>query len=225
MKPVTLFSISREPVNLFDDGGRERVEYLGEFTVDGDGSPRCYAPEGVSGALDYLANAGRPGNWWGIATHNGESNGRPIIQGPEDPYPGFYVSTTSYKNRGFKNGDPRRELNSEIVSFLVVPLKLIPAVKGVVIGCRGRITDMRSMRSTDCVVGDAGPNNHLGEGSMKAAGNLLLPTNPKRGGSSARMFKYELWPGQAASGFELQPRGRQSASVQAAVAEAIYIRK
>jgi hypothetical protein len=32
-----------------------------------------------------------PGNWWALVTRNG----RPIVQGADDPAPGFYVSTTT----------------------------------------------------------------------------------------------------------------------------------
>ncbi len=219
---MTLFTIKKEPVTLNADGS---VQFLGELTIDADGSPRCYGPAGTK-PLDYLANAGYPGNWWGIATHNGEPNGRPIVQSASDPYPGYYVSTTAYKNRGFKNGDPRRELNSEVVPFLVVPMKLVSAVRGVVLGCAGTITDARTGISVDCVVGDLGPNNHLGEASMAAAAALKVPNSPKRGGSSARMFTYKIWPGVAAKGYTLQPSSKMSVartSVINAIADVAYV--
>ena len=38
--------------------------------VDADGSPHAYHPDGSPPGLDYLANAGSPGNWWGIACNS-----------------------------------------------------------------------------------------------------------------------------------------------------------
>jgi len=43
------------------------------------GSPRAYGPPGVD-ALDYLGNAGQPGNWLGLVTDNGQPSGTPVIQ-------------------------------------------------------------------------------------------------------------------------------------------------
>lgn len=177
------------------------VDFMGEFTVDADGSPRAYGPPGTK-PLDYLANAGYPGNWWGIATN---SKGVPIIQGPNDPFPGYYVSTTSYKNPGFKHGDPRRELNSEIVPFIVVPLPVIRMVKGIVLGCKAMVIDEGTGLSYEAMVGDAGPATHLGEGSIALAKGLKLPSNPKNGGSSQRRFRNIFWPGIVAPGHRLFP--------------------
>ena len=81
----TLFEVRDAPVVQNNDGS---VTYTGEFTNDADGDPRAYHPKGSPPGLDYLANAGHPGNWWALATDNGKPNGRPIIQGPNDPAPG-----------------------------------------------------------------------------------------------------------------------------------------
>ena len=35
--------------------------------IDADGAPNAYGPAGTE-PLDALANAGHPGNWWGIVT-------------------------------------------------------------------------------------------------------------------------------------------------------------
>src|SRR5271166_5427692 len=74
--------------------------------IDADGSPHAYAPEG-SGlvTLHYLANAGSPGDWYGIATN---SHGIPYIQGHADPAPGYYVSTTALEDPNYTASDPNR---------------------------------------------------------------------------------------------------------------------
>jgi hypothetical protein len=38
------------------------------LAIDCDGHPQAYHPDGSPPGVDYLANAGSPGNWWGIAT-------------------------------------------------------------------------------------------------------------------------------------------------------------
>lgn len=192
--------VGADPIYIDDNGN---VHFMGEMKIDGDGSPRNYAPVG-SGLkpLDYLANAGSPGNWWGIAT---DSSGKPFIQGKDNPYPGYYVSTTALKNPGFKHGDPRREVDSETVPFIVVPPQIIKGVKPIVLGCKARITDTKTGKQVYAVVADVGPKAHLGEASIAAANALEIPSDPKRGGSSQKRFLYELWPGEAAEGFKLQP--------------------
>lgn len=196
--PKILTYIGTNPVFIDDDG---KVSFMGEMSINGDGSPRAYAPVGFGQPLDYLANAGHPGSWWGIAT---DSTGKPIIQGKDDPYPGYYVSTTSLKNHGFKHGDPRREVDSEKVPFIVVPPQIIKGVKPVVLGCKARITDTKTGAYVNAVVADVGPKTHLGEASIAAAIALGIPSDPKNGGSSQKRFLYELWPGIAAEGFKLQ---------------------
>jgi hypothetical protein len=46
-----------------------------------------YAPRGFRPVpLDFLANAGGPGNWFGVVTDTGEKNGRPVLQDPNVTY-------------------------------------------------------------------------------------------------------------------------------------------
>src|SRR5580765_7782088 len=79
------------------------------MTIDADGCPHAYGPEGTK-PLDYLANAGYPGNWWGIVT---DAEGIPYVQRTDDgkdraPWPGYYLSTTAYLVSGFDKYDARR---------------------------------------------------------------------------------------------------------------------
>jgi hypothetical protein len=43
------------------------------------GAPNAYHPEDKG--LDFLANAGKTGNWWGIVTEDGTPSGKPVVQG------------------------------------------------------------------------------------------------------------------------------------------------
>ena len=185
-----LATINGQPIPQEPDGC---VTFVGEAAVDADGSPRAYGPN--NSGFDFTANAGRPGNWWGIVT---DKEGLPIVQGPTDPAPGMYVSTTMLILPGYPPTNPRAYLDSETVPFMVVPGVLRRSALGVVIGCRGLITDLRSNASVEVVVGDVGPDYHLGEMSIAAARALLLDADPKHGGCDQRVFQYQFWPDQPA---------------------------
>lgn len=170
------------------------------LTVDADGSPHAYAPPHLKG-LDYLANAGHPGNWWGIATN---SKGEPFVQGQGDPAPGYYVSTTSYARKEFEKFNPRRYLDSETECFIVVPAFLRMRVKGIVLGCRAIVIDRRTGQLVPAVVGDFGPATHLGEASIAVARAFEIDCDPKHGGTDEARFIYKFYPGIPADGYELQ---------------------
>ena len=118
-----------------DDGS---VTFSAGATLDGGGAngqcgePPCYAPSTYLGStLDVLANAGDPGNWYGVVTDTGNEDGDPIVQNATDPCPGAYISTTSL-NLLDKDGNllpsssPFRYVDSATVPFIVVP-PIIPA--------------------------------------------------------------------------------------------------
>ena len=190
-------TINGKSILQADDGS---VTFIGEACVDADGSPRAYHPYGQG--LDHLDNAGHPGNWWGIVT---DSEGYPVLQGAKDPCPGYYISTTSLQNSQFPRTDPRRYIDSEQVSFIVVPGPLAREARGIVLGCRAEITHLVTGKTISAIVADLGPASHLGEMSIAAAKALGLNPDPKTGGSSDQGFKYTFWPGVASDWHPLQP--------------------
>ncbi len=169
--------------------------------IDGDGSPRCYGPN--NRGLDYTANAGHPGNWWGVKTDNGKTSGNPIV----DPGTGLWIADTSLH----QNGNP---INAETVSFIVVPGHWAMSVPGIVLGCKCEVTDLQTGNKIDAVAADVGPN--FGEMSIAAAIEIReLPTSilndidalkdlVRRGGISTYRYLYQIWPGVAAPGYTLQ---------------------
>jgi hypothetical protein len=196
-----LTSVRGVPVTLNDDGS---VSFRGGLTIDADGSARAYGPAGTK-PLDYLANAGRPGNWWGVVTFQG----LPVVQHAGDPQPGYFISTTSYERKGFPKTDPRRYLDSEAVPFIVVPGPVRKMVGPIVLGCRATVTDLRTGVEIVALVGDFGPATHLGEGSIALARALGINSDPKTGGVDGDRFEYRFWPGVEAKvggeSFELLP--------------------
>ena len=168
------------------------------MAIDGDGAPNIYAPKGFGDPLDYLANAGGPGDWYGVVTDTGEANGDPVRQGPDDPFPGYYVSATTYEHAGFKRTDPRRYVNADVVPYFVIPSHWRAEAVGVVLGCRGTIEDTRSGSILECGVFDLGPRSKCGEASIAAARAFGIPESPKNGGTESKRFIYTFFPGQPA---------------------------
>lgn len=184
-----LVILEGQPVTQDDDG---RVHFKGAGRIDADGAYRAYHPDNKSG-LDDLRNAGGPGNWYGVVTGD---NGKPIIQGNDDPAPGFHVSATAYQWPEFSKNDPRRYVDSEKVAYVVVSPLIRNAAKGVVMGCKARVTYKGKM--VDAVVADIGPRKKIGELSISAAKAVGIPSSPRHGGEERQIVGYELWPGVAA---------------------------
>lgn len=161
------------------------LRYTAGLRIDGDGAPDCYHPDSKSGR-DFLANAGKPGNWWGLVTVAGQ----PVVQGPADPCPGFYVSPTSLVDRGRAITDPRRYVDSSKVPYLAVPPEL--RTLGVGLGDVAWV----EYRGQGCaaIVADTGPRGKLGEGSIALARQLGIPESPRNGGVGAGVA-VTLWPG------------------------------
>jgi hypothetical protein len=200
---TTLMTISGVPV--YWNG--EVIEYTGEMTSCADGSPRAYGPEGCQPPpLDYLGNAGYPGNWWGITT---DKYGNPYVQQASSqpamhPYPGLYISCTAYYHQEFPEYDCRAWVNAEQVLFSVIPSNVRSALGPKFLGCRATVTDKKNGKVIETVCAEIGPSNHLGEASMAVCEAFGLDPNPKCGGSSdKKRFLYRFWPGVPAPGWVL----------------------
>jgi hypothetical protein len=172
-------------------GGRDLVRYNDSTlftragaTINADGSPHAYHKDSNK-ALDYLSCAGHSGNWWGIVT----KNGKPIIQGPDDPAPGFYVSCTSLKVKGAPS-IVRKQMDAETVPFIVLPGGA-PFAK---LGDYCTVWYPKTESFVHGIFADVGPRTHWGEISYKMAQMLKLAnTSPKNGGVSSGIY-YFIYP-------------------------------
>lgn len=164
--------------------------YESGLMIDADGGYHAYNPDNKSG-LDYLANAGKPGNWWALVTDNGKPSGNPVIQSDSDPAPGFYVSTTSLEDSSMAREDPRRYVNAEAVNFFVLPGKL---ALGAQLGDFGVIIRADQSDYDYAVYADVGPANKIGEASIALAAALGIPSSPKTGGTAHGII-YIVFPG------------------------------
>lgn len=164
------------------------ISWSAGLAVDADGCPTAYAPAN-SGlpALDRLANAGKPGHWWGLVC---DANGEPVIQGSEDPAPGYYVSTTALVDHSQPEGSPRRYVDSNRIPYLSIPPELHAI--GVRMGDVARV-DYRGQWSP-AVVADVGPRGKIGEGSIALARALGLNSSAVYGGAGSGVA-VTLWIG------------------------------
>lgn len=175
-------------VNIYRDE-MGAVLYKSGCTINADGSPHAYAPDnsGLS-ALDWLANAGSPGNWWGIAV---DSQGRPYLQAPWHPAPGFYVSTTALFNPDYPSDHPYRYVDSERYCFSVLPGGQGWAKLGDV----GLALNLETGDNMYFALADIGPKDQIGEGSMLLGRCLGLNPSPKTGGTSKKIISWVILPG------------------------------
>src|SRR5882724_180175 len=164
--------------------------YESGLMIDADGAYHAYHPDNKSG-LDYLGNAGKPGNWWALVTDNGKPRGNPIIQSESDPAPGFYITTTSLEDPTKDRTDPRRYVDAESINFFVLPGRL---GLGTELGDFGIVIRPQSNNYQYAIYGDVGPALKLGEGSIALAAALGIPSNPKSGGISQGLITI-VFPG------------------------------
>lgn len=182
MSKNLLFIIDNIEV-YWNDGN---IQFVAGLAIDADGSPRAYGPSGTQ-PLDYLANAGKTGNWWGIAC---DIHGKPFIQSDTDPYPGYYVSTTSLQNKEFPTSDPRRYVDSENVPFIVLPKRFMEY--NINLGCSVHVVNLENQKSSNAIFADIGPATRLGEGSIALANALGIDSNAKTGGIEKHIIEYTI---------------------------------
>ena len=108
------------PVYKFNTDGA--VYFETGMKIDADGSPHAYNPKNTG--LDDIKNAGKPGNWWGIATKDNNTDGELVIQTVTDPAPGYYVSTTSLIDKAVDFRNPKRYVDAETIPYFVLPTEV-----------------------------------------------------------------------------------------------------
>jgi hypothetical protein len=85
-------------------------------------------------------------------------------------------------------------LNADKDFYIVLHPKMRTGVKPVVLGCMGRVTDLRTFRWHWGVWGEVGPADKTGEAAIVLAKHLNSVVSANVG-DSARIYLYECWPG------------------------------
>lgn len=185
-----IMKVGATPIWHLADG--ENFFFKSKLSVDADGAPRAYHPNGHSG-LDALGNAGKPGNWWALVTDNGKRSGNPIIQGAQDPAPGFYISTTSLEDETKDRTDPHRYVDAEQIPFIVLPPEVMEKTRAK-LGDFAVVVNTKNAQLAFAIFADQGPAHEVGEGSIALADTLGIPSSPRSGGASGGVI-YLVFPG------------------------------
>jgi len=162
--------------------------YEAGMTIDADGAPNAYHPENTG--LDDLSNAGSPGNWYGLAK---DGDGEPFVQGPNDPFPGYYVSATALSDRTKPVNDPTRYVDASKIPFIVLPGAMARQI-GARPGDFAVVFNQRNGKSSYAIFGDVGPSDRIGEGSVALAENLGIRSDARNGGAR-RGILFLVFPG------------------------------
>jgi hypothetical protein len=168
--------------------GSSAFFYESGMTIDADGAPNAYHPDNTG--LDDLANAGTPGRWEGLAK---DADGEPIIQGPDDPFPGYYISATALADRSKAYNDPTRYVDASKIPFVVLPGGMARQL-GARPGDFAAVFNQRNGKSSYAIFGDVGPYDRIGEGSVALAENLGIRSDARNGGARGGIL-YLVFPG------------------------------
>jgi peptidoglycan hydrolase-like protein with peptidoglycan-binding domain len=200
--------------SVFFYGGK-----MGKMAIDADGAPNAYNADDTG--IDYLRNAGRPGNWWGLSC---DDSGEPYKQGPDHPFPGYYISSTALADGRYKPHDPRRYVDSTKVPYFVLPRNLRHLLPDLGALRRGDLAAVLHVDKPDDIVfaiyADVGPTwgpDHVpGEGSVALA--QALDHDPFHKGRVTRGISsgvfYVVFPGSGTGKplplEDIAGRGRQA---------------
>ena len=152
------------------------IFFVAGMAIDADGAPNAYNPQDTG--IDDLGNAGEPGNWNALAK---DDDGQPLVQGPDDPYPGYYISTTALSDRSKPAKDPSRYVDATKIPYVVLPVGLNRQY-GVRPGDFAFVANQRNGKTSFAIFADVGPPNAIGEGSIALAENVGVRSSPRRGG-------------------------------------------
>jgi hypothetical protein len=194
----------------------------GRYMVDFDGAPNCYHLTNTKvlpirdyptvdilswdGPLDYLANAkNNDGTWASVVL---DSAGQPIAQGPDDPCPGYLVSTVPLQDGTQPATSARRYADARLVPYIAVPSQIIaqsgPWYSQAVDGHTGNFGDAVvgvNLNTNDvgyAVIGDTGNKPEFGEGSFAFGQSINFLT-----GTFQPDVLYIVWPGSGAGQFTI----------------------
>ncbi|SEG20948.1 hypothetical protein SAMN05421819_2207 [Bryocella elongata] len=143
--------------------------------VDVDGAPTAYGPRGKK-TLDYLKNAhyrARPNApIVGFLTDDDDPT-KPVIQGPHDPAPGYYISQTAFTDPArTREEDPLRYVDATRINYVVLGDE--GRRRGAQLGDFVAVYSHRTHRAVFGIVADDG-NPSGNEGSLHLLQDLGYP--------------------------------------------------
>lgn len=195
---------------VISEDAAKRVFFQADADIDADGAngqnggPAAYRKD--DSGTEALANGGMKISDGKVVCAHAWARSIVILDDNNQPKvfaDGIIASKTWYRHRHLSISDPAAYVDAETVPYIVVPPLIVQKTAGIVRGCRARVSFQG--RTVEAVVADVGPKSKIGELSIAAARALGIPESPRSGGRTQPDVLYELWPGIAAPGFELQP--------------------
>ena len=183
-----IYALPNERVLVFEAG----------MVFDADGAPKAFHPNDPPDSLDFMRNAGRPGNWWSLAV---DAYGRPFKQGYNEEEQGYYVSKTALHNPQVSDqSSVERYVNAQEVPYFALPTgpeaRRAYEAAGVELGDLGVVYNSRTQTFAYGIYADTSHPNLLGEASIKLADDLgYQDTSPKTNKIVARENLYVVFPG------------------------------
>lgn len=195
---------------IYEDIETGRVWFVADADIDADGAngqngKRPAYTVGNDGSED-LANGGMKIMGGRVVCAHEWARDIVILDDDNEPkvFPGGMIaSKTWYRDRSKAMDDPAAYVDAESVRFIVVPPLIVQRTAGIVRGCRARVT--WNGVTFDGFTADKGSTRRIGELSICYARDLGMNESPRYGGVTKQSVLYELWPGVAAPGRELQP--------------------
>jgi hypothetical protein len=187
----TLLTIVAAVAFILNDGLRAQTPAHRYFElrnhrmdVDVDGAPNAYGPPGKP-TLDDLVNAHYlERDDQAIVGYLVDHRRHPILQGPTDPFPGYYISQTAFADVANPNErDPRSYVDARNINYVVRGDEA--RRRGVKVGDFVAVYSERSQRAVFAIVGDTG-NPTGDEGSLHLLQELGYPFHDGRSGSVTR---------------------------------------
>jgi hypothetical protein len=141
--------------------------------VDVDGAPNAYGPP-EKPTLDVLINAHyRERADQKIVGYLLDDMQHPILQSPQDPFPGYYISQTAFTDVANPNErDPRSYVDARKINYVVRGKKA--GRRGVEVGDFVAVYSKKTHKAVFAIVGDTG-NPSGDEGSLHLLQELGYP--------------------------------------------------
>ena len=157
---------------VVDQHGHKATQVLVKMDVDVDGAPNAYGPKGKK-TLDILAHARAPHSREIVGYMTEYDGGPPTVQGPQDPFPGYYVSQTDFADvRNPRKEDPRRYVDATKINYVVAGD--VAQKAGVQMGDFATVYSCRTGKFVYAIVADSG-NASGAEGSLALVQALGYP--------------------------------------------------
>jgi len=169
--------------------------------VDVDGAPTAYGPK-EKPTLDYLKNARLEGKPWkpivGYLTEDDPPHA-PVVQGPHDPAPGYYISQTAYTDKARTDErDVLRYVDATKINYVV--LGKAAKKRGARLGDFVAVYSRRTHKAAFGIVADDG-NPSGDEGSLHLLQALGYPFHDgKQDAVEEREIVVRFYPGSNPEG-------------------------